>query len=76
MAHVGGCWDLGFVTVVPGDRTSEFFESLAESAASLGEAFGPEEQERDDQEDDQVAGLEDSGEHDVSLAWADRPGLF
>src|SRR6185437_16419922 len=43
VGDVGPRCDLGVVAVAPGDRASEFFESLAESAAGLGEAFGSEE---------------------------------
>jgi hypothetical protein len=49
-------------------RSLEFAEALAEGAASVGEPFGSEEHERDDQDDDQVGGLEDSGEYG-SVLW-------
>src|SRR6185437_4067681 len=63
VGDVGPRGDLWTVAVVPADRASEFFESFAEGAARLGQAFGPEEEESDNQDDDQMRGLQDSGEH-------------
>jgi hypothetical protein len=51
--------------VVGADRVLEFLDSLAEGATGFGEPFGSEDEERDDQNDDQVGGLEDVGEHDA-----------
>ena len=53
--------------VVGTDRVLEFLESLAEGPTGFGEPFGSEDEERDDQDDDHVAGLEDVGEHGAVL---------
>jgi hypothetical protein len=51
--------------VVPGaDRVLEFFESLADGTAGVGQSLGSEDEERDDQDDYQVGRLKDAGEHD------------
>jgi hypothetical protein len=42
--------------VVEADRVLEFLESLAEGPTGVGEPFGPEDEERDDQDDDQWVG--------------------
>ena len=41
------------------DGALEFLDSLAEGATGFGEAFGSEDEERDDQQNDQVGGLKD-----------------
>src|SRR4051794_2955676 len=53
-------WRLRFVA----DRVLELPEPLPERAARVGQPFGSEEDEHDAQQDDQVGGLEDAGEHD------------
>lgn len=57
----GGGYLLRCRVVVPtAHRAPELFEPLAECAAGVGEALGPEDQEGDHQDDDQVAGLQDA----------------
>src|SRR3954467_12319895 len=58
----GGFNRLGFVP----DRGLELSESLAQRSACVGEPLGPEEYERDAEQDDQMGGLEESGEHGFS----------
>src|SRR3954454_14542561 len=55
-----GQWRLCFVA----HRVLELPESLAQRPARVGQPLGSEEDERDGQQDDQVGGLEDSGEHE------------
>jgi hypothetical protein len=58
---------LRVIVVGAADGASEFSESLADGPAGFGESFGSQNQERDDQDDDYVGGLEDAGEHGAVL---------
>jgi hypothetical protein len=51
------------VVIAGADGALEFLDSLAEGATGFGEAFGSEDEERDDQHNDQVGGLKDVGKH-------------
>src|SRR3954465_3138684 len=68
----GGFNRLGFVP----DRGLELSESLAQRSACVGEPLGPEEYERDAEQDDQVGGLEKSGEHESCPSWGGDPAAL
>jgi hypothetical protein len=66
-------WDLILgVVVARADGALEFLDSLAEGATGFGEAFGSEDEKRDDQHNDQVGGLKDVGKHGVVLCYGGR----
>lgn len=46
------------LVVLAGDRVLELPESLAKSATRVGKALGAQENERYDQQDDQMSGLQ------------------
>src|ERR1700736_993807 len=64
-----------------GNRVLELPESVAQRSPSLGDALWPEKNERDDQDEDQVCGLQQSRQQGISplafgvwrLAFGDRP---
>jgi len=58
-----GAGDRRLVVVMGGQRLPEATDRLAESATGLGEALGPEHDQRDHQDDDQVHGAEQAVDH-------------
>jgi hypothetical protein len=61
---------MGVAGALAGDGTPELSESLAQCAAGGRQALRTEEQQRDDQNEDQMGGLKNVSEHDVSLGEA------
>lgn len=60
---------LGFLAA--GDSAFEFAQALSEHATRLWQAFGPENQKHDEQEDRDMSGGEQSGEHAAILGKLD-----
>jgi hypothetical protein len=60
--------DLRVVYVAAADRVLEFLESLAEGTAGVGQSFRSKKHERDDQDYDEVGGLQDAGEQGAVLS--------
>jgi hypothetical protein len=55
---------LGPVVLLAAEGRLEVAQSAAERAADLGESFGPEDQQRNHQNEQQVCGLENVADHD------------
>jgi hypothetical protein len=63
---------LDVIVMGAADGALELSESLAERATGFGQPSGPEDQERNDEDNDQVGGLQDAGEHEMSFGGVDR----
>jgi hypothetical protein len=66
---VGGGWRWGDLVVArfAADRVAELLDALTQGAAGVRESLRPEKQKRDDQEYEQVSGLQDAGEQGCLL---------
>ena len=66
------------LTELAADRLTEIAQPGTELLANLGQALGPEDEQRDHQDEEQVCGFQDVAEHSLCSVTlrADRPGRW